>query len=79
MPKINCKCNNVISLGEIPSPNQWMIISDIEYDQFHHQIDAEVLYSKMEVVVKCNFCGRLHIFWDGFDKPQVIYKKEDEL
>ena len=41
MPKINCKCNNVIWLGEIPSPNQWMIISDIEYDQFEDKVDTE--------------------------------------
>lgn len=76
MPKIRCKCDNVIWLGEIPSPHQWLIISDVEYDKFEGQIDPEILYSKMEIVVKCNVCERLHVFWDGFDKPQAIYVKE---
>lgn len=77
MPKVDCKCNTIIWLGEIPSQNQWSMISDVEYDQFQGQIDAEVLYSKMNIFVKCPVCGRLHVFWDGFDKPQTIYKKED--
>ncbi|MBC8988173.1 hypothetical protein H9X96_20660 [Pedobacter sp. N36a] len=76
MPKIRCKCDNVIWLGEIPSPHQWLIISDVEYDKFEGQIDPEILYSKMEIVVRCNVCDRLHVFWDGFDKPQTIYIKE---
>ena len=77
MPKIKCKCENVISLSEIPSPHQLMIISDEEYDQFFDKIDAELLYSKMDIVVKCNVCERLHVFWNGFDKAQSIYKKEE--
>ncbi|WP_316820404.1 hypothetical protein [Pedobacter gandavensis] len=78
MPKIRCKCDNVIWLGEIPSPHQWLIISDVEYDKFEGQIDAEILFSKMEIVVRCNVCDRLHVFWDGFDKPQTIYNKESD-
>ncbi len=78
MPKIKCKCDHVIGLGEIPSPDQWMMISDVEYDAFQNPMDPEVLYSKMNIVVKCKVCQRLHVFWDGFDKPQVIYQKETE-
>jgi hypothetical protein len=32
MPKIKCICGNILGLGEIPSPNQWLVISDVEYD-----------------------------------------------
>lgn len=78
MPKIRCKCDNIIWLGEIPSPHQWLIISDVEYDKFEDPINPEILYSKMEIVVRCNVCERLHVFWDGFDKPQTIYMKETD-
>lgn len=77
MPKVICKCENVIGLAEIPSPNQWMVISDAAYDGFQGQVDAELLYSKMNMIVKCDVCNRLHIFWDGFDKSQTIYREED--
>jgi len=76
MSKIICKCENVIWLGEIPSPQQWMVISDVVFDGFQGQIDAELLYSKMNIIVKCDVCNRLHIFWDGFDKPQTIYRED---
>ena len=77
MPKIRCLCDAVISLSEIPCPNQFMIISDVEYGKFTDQVDAEEVYMAMEIAVRCPACGRLHIFWDGFANPQVIYKPED--
>ena len=77
MPKIRCKCNFVIGLGQIPSPDQFMIISDVEYDHFEGQVDSEEIYSAMKVVAKCPNCGRIHIFWNGFDNPQTIYKLEE--
>jgi hypothetical protein len=60
-----------------------MIISDSEYDglrepesEFADKINAEILYSKMQVVVKCIKCERLHIFWEGYDNPQTVYAKQ---
>ena len=40
MSKIKCKCDNIIWLGEIPSPSQWMIISDVEYEQYSGLVNA---------------------------------------
>jgi hypothetical protein len=77
MPKIRCRCNFVIGLGQIPSPDQLMIISDAEFDKFAGLVDAEQIYSEMKVVAKCPNCGRIHIFWDGFDRPQAIYSREE--
>jgi len=82
MPKIRCDCDHIIHLGEIPSPNQWMIISDKDYDELRetassdtNQIDAELVYSKMQIVIKCDECERLHVFWEGYDKPKTVYFK----
>jgi len=77
MPKLRCNCDFIIPLGEIPSPNQYLIISDMEYDKFEGQVDAEAVYNVMKLVVKCPNCSRLHIFWNGFENPQSVYQLEE--
>lgn len=74
MPKIRCVCDYVISLSEIPSPNQYLMISDVEMDNYEGEVDVEQLYMAMKIVVKCPNCGRLHIFYNGFDKDPIIYR-----
>ncbi len=76
MPKIRCKCDNIIRLSDIPSPNQWLIISDVEFDKFSGMVNSEDVFNKMKIAVKCNQCGRLHIYWDGFDKDAIIYLED---
>lgn len=76
MSKIICKCGNVIGLGEIPSQNQSLIISDLKFDYFQGNVDVEEIYKEMKIVVHCNKCERLHVFWDGFNFIPTIYKKE---
>lgn len=76
MPKIRCICNYVISLSEIPSPNQYLMISDVEMDNYEGKVDVEQLYMAMKIVVKCPNCDRLHVFYEGFDKDPIIYRIE---
>lgn len=80
MPKIRCTCDQVIWLGEIPSPYQLMMITDTELDQLwpadSDNMRAEEFYKISKIVVQCPACKRLHVFWNGFDKPQVIYCPE---
>lgn len=76
MPKLRCICDNIINLGEIPSANQLLIISDEEFDNFHGNLDSEMVYSAMKIVAKCNSCERLHFFWNGFENKPEVYTKE---
>lgn len=76
MPKYLCKCVYTILLGEVPSPNQYMIISDIDYEKYQGLINAEDLYLKMSIVTKCSNCGRLYIYWNGFNNAPSVYKVE---
>lgn len=78
MPKVLCKCGHFINLSDIPSPNQRLMISDVDYDKYWGKIDAEELFKEMTLVVVCPNCGRLYIYYDGFDKPPIIYKKDTE-
>jgi hypothetical protein len=65
-------CDNVIQLGEIPNPNELRMISDIDLEK-NWEKRIEDIDKDMKIVVKCNSCNRLHIFWDGFENPQTVY------
>lgn len=78
MPKLKCECGEVIDLSGIPSPNQYLIISDIEFDKFEGNVDSELIYSQMKIVVKCSFCMRLYIYFNGFDQKPLIYKLDNQ-
>lgn len=78
MPKLVCRCSNIIDLGRIPNPCEWLYISDVEYDSFEGAIDAEDLYMAMKGAVKCDQCGRLWLFHNGYDAPPLCYKPEDD-
>ena len=77
MPSIKCKCGNFINMGEIPNPNEWLIISDVEFDKFYEKIDAEVLYKKMKTLLICEKCNRLWVYWSGNEKDPVSYCFEE--
>ncbi|PDS23997.1 hypothetical protein [Flavobacterium branchiophilum] len=77
MPKYICKCGNLINLSDIPSPNQLLMIEDVDYDKFFEKIDAEELYDEMMLVVRCDTCKRLYVFESGFDEEPIMYKIEE--
>ncbi|OKP81706.1 hypothetical protein A3844_25600 [Paenibacillus helianthi] len=74
MPKIRCKCGEVLRFGDIPCDIEYKFISDVEYDQYQGQIDAEELYLKMKSFLECKICGRLWFFWNGFENPPKEYE-----
>jgi len=73
MPGIKCKCGHVIKFGEIPNPNEWLLISDIEYDKYFVAIDAEDLYREMKSMLVCKQCKRVWIYWEGYQKDPTPY------
>jgi hypothetical protein len=76
VPKLLCECNSIIDYGIIPAKDEWLLISDVEFDQFSGLIDTELLYRNFKPMLKCPVCGRLHIFWDGFQHSPQIYTPE---
>jgi len=76
MPKIKCKCDNFISYSEIPNPNEYLVISDVAFDKYDEQIEREKLYTEMKSILCCDSCGRLWIFWDGFENEPTPYFPE---
>ncbi|MEA5404416.1 hypothetical protein VB776_15895 [Arcicella sp. DC2W] len=81
MPKIKCNCGNIIGLGDIPSPNQWLVIADEEYDQLFNSelVSPDAVYSEMKIVVECKKCKRLMFYLNGFDEMPIIYSRETPI
>lgn len=69
-----CKCGNKLSFGEIPNPIEWLFISDEKFDKFQGGVEA--IYREMNSALKCSRCGRLWVFWNGFDSAPVSYIQE---
>lgn len=79
MPKFKCNCENIIYLGAIPCPHELLLIPDVDFEKYWNKFDIEELYREMKTIVKCDKCGRLHIFFNGFDKPPNTFKEEKPL
>jgi hypothetical protein len=76
MPSIKCKCDTRVSFGDIPNRNEWLVISDSEYDGISGSIDAEALYARFDHVLCCPTCSRLIYFPEGFNGEPVFYLRE---
>lgn len=66
MPKLACKCGEFINYSDIPSPFEWLLISDVNFDSFQGTVNAEDVYHAMTHAFLCPQCRRLWILWDGF-------------
>jgi hypothetical protein len=76
MPKLQCTCGMVLNYGQIPCPDEWLLISDVEFDRYSGSVDVEKVYAAMKSLLKCPQCNRLYIFWDGFDRDPEIFISE---
>lgn len=77
MPSYICKCRTRIDYSSIPNPNEWLLISDTDYDNYSGLVDAEDVYLKFTHALMCPNCSRLIIFREGFGAPPTYYKLED--
>jgi hypothetical protein len=66
MPALDCSCGHRILYGEIPCRDEWLIISDMNFDSFSGKVDAEEVYSAMRSLLKCPVCEHLWVFWNGY-------------
>lgn len=73
MPKMTCYCGKILRYGDIPCKIEYKFISDIEYDKYEGNVDAEKLYLKMKSFFICPDCNRLWFFWNGFDSQPTGY------
>ena len=80
MAKFNCVSGTIIRVsGDIPNPIEWKIISDIAFDEIHGPIDAEDVYRASKSMFQCPTCGRLWVYWDGFDNEPSCYAPDETV
>jgi hypothetical protein len=73
MPKVLCKCREVIRLGEIPCQHEWLIISDTQFDQIEGPVDTQSVYKQMKSMLLCPGCSRLWVYWSGYSSEPTEY------
>lgn len=78
MTSILCKCKQKISYGEIPCSHEYLFISDVAYDKYDEYIHWKKLYFEMKSILKCEYCGRLWVFRDGFENAPISYLPESD-
>ncbi|MEV6242970.1 hypothetical protein [Lentzea sp. NPDC051838] len=77
MAKFNCICGYLIRVsGEIPNPAEFKFMSDSDFDNFEGLVEAEAVYLACRSMFKCGNCGRLWVYWDGFDSRPEPYAPE---
>ncbi len=75
MARFGCACGDQIrTSGEIPNPDEWLLISDTDFDEWEKPLLPESLHARMIHGWKCRTCGRLLIFWDGMGAEPSWYE-----
>lgn len=73
MPAYKCKCGHWISYGETPCKDEWVFMSDEDFDKLPAGTPAEEIYKETKSFLLCPSCRRLWIFWSGFQKEPEEY------
>ena len=69
MSKFRCVCGHVLSTsGEIPNPDEWLFMSDMEFSEFQGVVDAEALYHRFGRAYVCPISGHLWVFRHAGDE-----------
>ena len=74
MAGIECNCGYIIKSNMIPSPNDWIFMSEVEYDKYSGLVDSEELYMAMGRMVMCPNCERIWLYRDGIPVSYISEK-----
>lgn len=81
MPKLGCKCGNIIKLNSIPNPNESLLLSDEEMDTLYQETSTSEIIDRINALskslYKCAKCGRLIIFWKNGENLGTSYVPEE--
>ncbi|MBK9584670.1 MAG: hypothetical protein KA099_03895 [Alphaproteobacteria bacterium] len=90
MPKVLCTCKQTIPLHAIPNAYEWHMIQDKHFISFFGEDDdakdqttkteiADQLMPEMTPSLLCPSCGRLLVYWKGWNDMPIVYKPEEEI
>ncbi|MPY59950.1 hypothetical protein [Streptomyces spongiae] len=64
--------------GEIPNPLEWHLVSDKEIEDYWESEDFSGLHQVARPVFLCPACGRIWVFWNGYEGDAVSYARESD-
>jgi hypothetical protein len=74
MAKWLCLCGQTIrSSGAISNPDEWRLLSDVDFERFDGTVDAEEIYLATTIAYRCPASDHLWIFWNGIGRAPSIY------
>lgn len=74
-----CHCGNIIrTSGDIPNPAEWLLIADVVLDPMQEPLNRMALYMSSAHAFICDQCGRIWVFWSGFDGDPISYRRESD-
>lgn len=77
MAKFTCACGATITTsGLVPNPDEWRVLSDLEFDAFQGLVQAEDLYRAATIMFRCPVSDHLWIYWQGFNGPPSLYSPD---
>ncbi len=76
MPKVLCKCGNIILLNEIPNEHEYLYISDAAYEALDDNCQKDKIYAEMNIAVKCDSCQRIYLYGKSLNSGPLIYKPD---
>jgi hypothetical protein len=89
MGTIHCPGGHIFSDGEIPSPFEWQLISEANFEEALSEVEALdwkaefagdkadwAFRSRGHTTYRCPHCERILVFEQGIDKPATSYRRE---
>lgn len=73
MPSYLCKCNKRIDYTNIPAPPSYHLVADADVEVQDDIVTNNATWSKAIQVLRCHYCDRMWIFWDGFHNSPTEY------
>jgi hypothetical protein len=78
MPSRICKCGTQLRFGSFPNPLEWIIMSEEKFDLYPSDTKISELLLDSDILMKCDKCHRVWIYWKGFDNSPTCYIEELE-
>jgi hypothetical protein len=76
MAKWRCRCGTVLTTsGAIPNPDGLYVLPEKRYEARADAADFDLIRESIGAH-RCRNCGRLWIWWDGWDGEPVVYAPE---
>lgn len=73
MPSYLCKCDRRIDYTEIPAPTSYHLVHDEDVEVDEDIVTRHATWTEAVQVLRCPFCDRLWVFWQGFGNSPTEY------